>query len=280
MRYIQILSVCNGDLGNCCKEPALVPLINATRRLMETLQIIVPIILLIMISVQLFKLLVNPDEKNGLKKITNKIIAAMIIFFLPIFINITMSFMKDTESFQVAACWNIAKGMEEYQLTTKAKYNSKYDGKKNKLLINTEGKSNSSNSSSAGNGSALGQSIVNYALSFVGNRYVYGGSWSGELPYTGTDCSGFVQGVFRHHGIALSRTTSTQWADTSKYTRVSTNDIKAGDLAMYGSHVAIFTGNGNQIVHASNPRSGITITNDYRNGSSNFLGVMRIKGVY
>ena len=130
-----------------------------------------------------------------------------------------------------------------------------------------------------GQGSAKGKAIVAYAKQFVGKQYVWGGSWNGELPYTGTDCSGFVQGVFRHNGINLSRTTYTQWADKGTYTLVH-GEIKAGDLVMYDGHVAILTGNGNEIVHAKGSKWGIVVDSDYKSSSSHaILGIMRINGV-
>ncbi len=275
MKYVQILSGCNSDIGSCCSDGTLVSLIDITRKVMEIFQVIVPIVLLVMLTVQLTKLVINPDEKGGLKKITNRIIAAMIIFFLPIFINVVMSWLPETENFQVAACWKTARDINEYQQTASRQYNSKYDGKRVQLI--TQEKSNSS-STSAGNGSATGQAIVNYALQFAGNRYVYGGSWNGELPYTPTDCSGFVQGVYKHFGISLPRTTSTQ-LNARNVRRVSTSDIRAGDLCMYNGHVALFTGNGNEIIHAANSRSGIIITKDYRYSTNSFISVLRVDGV-
>lgn len=137
--------------------------------------------------------------------------------------------------------------------------------------------SDNSSNVTAGDGSVKGQDIVNYALKFVGQRYVYGGQWNGEEPYTPTDCSGFVQGVFKHHGISLQRSTSAIWADKSKYTLVSANDIRAGDLVMYDGHVGILTGNGNQLVHAATTKKGIVLANDYR--FSPVKGIMRVKGV-
>lgn len=275
MKYVQILSGCNSDIGSCCSDGTLVSLIDITRKVMEIFQVIVPIVLLVMLTVQLTKLVINPDEKGGLKKITNRIIAAMIIFFLPIFINVVMSWLPETDNFQVAACWKTARDINEYQQTASRQYNSKYDGKRVQLI--TQEKSNSS-STSAGNGSATGQAIVNYALQFAGNRYVYGGSWNGELPYTPTDCSGFVQGVYKHFGISLPRTTSTQ-LNARNVRRVSTSDIRAGDLCMYNGHVALFTGNGNEIIHAANSRSGIIITKDYRYSTNSFISVLRVDGV-
>lgn len=127
-------------------------------------------------------------------------------------------------------------------------------------------KSSSSNSSSNSDGSVIGSgdgsSIASYALQFVGNPYVYGGS---SLT-NGTDCSGFSQSVFRKFGISLPRTSRDQ-AGVGK--KISVSSARAGDLIFYArngriNHVAICIGGG-RVVHASNPSTGITTSNiNYR----------------
>ncbi len=102
-----------------------------------------------------------------------------------------------------------------------------------------------------------GSSVVNYASQFVGNPYVYGGS---SLT-NGTDCSGFVMSVYSAFGVSLPHSSS---ADRSVGYAVSTSDMQPGDIVCYSGHVAIYAGNGT-IVHASNPRTGITYGNvNYR----------------
>ena len=108
--------------------------------------------------------------------------------------------------------------------------------------------------------SDLGQQIASYAVQFVGNPYVYGGT---SLT-NGADCSGFVQSVFANFGIGLSRTAASQ---ASGGTSVSFDSLQAGDLLFYSSsgsvdHVALYIGGG-QIVHAANSASGIIISNAY-----------------
>ncbi|MFV0464781.1 MAG: NlpC/P60 family protein [Lachnospiraceae bacterium] len=102
--------------------------------------------------------------------------------------------------------------------------------------------------------------LINFAVQFVGNRYV----WGGTSLTNGADCSGFVQSVFKNYGIYLPRTSGSQ---ASAGTKVSTSEALPGDLFFYGSgsginHVAIYIGNG-QVVHASNARTGIKISNAY-----------------
>ena len=121
MNYINILN-CNSDIGSCCNDAGLAALINVVRRVVELFQIIVPILLLTMLTFQLVKLVMNPEEKNGFKKITNRILAAVIIFFIPLFVNVLMNLTMATENFQLAACWNDARNNYEYQQTAEKKY--------------------------------------------------------------------------------------------------------------------------------------------------------------
>lgn len=127
-----------------------------------------------------------------------------------------------------------------------------------KFKNTTSAKSGSSSSSSGGN-SSIYSSIVNYAMQFLGNRYV----WGGTSLTNGTDCSGFVMRIYQHFGYSLPRTSSAQAAATRT---VSAGDVRVGDLFFYGSgsvsHVALYIGNG-QIIHASNARDGIKISSAY-----------------
>ena len=103
-------------------------------------------------------------------------------------------------------------------------------------------------------GSGSGSSVVDYATQFVGNPYV----WGGTSLTNGADCSGFVQSVYSNFGVSLPRTSYEQ---QNAGTEVSYADAQPGDLICYGGHVAIYMGGG-KIVHASNSRDGIKISND------------------
>ncbi len=102
--------------------------------------------------------------------------------------------------------------------------------------------------------------VVDYATQFVGNPYV----WGGTSLTNGADCSGFVMSVMANYGVGLPHSSAAQ---ANCGTRVGLDDLKPGDLIFYGSgrrigHVAIYIGNG-QICHASNKRTGITVSNMY-----------------
>lgn len=103
--------------------------------------------------------------------------------------------------------------------------------------------------SGGGVASASGQAIVDYAYSFLGINYV----WGGNDP-SGFDCSGLTQYVYAHFGIDITRTTYTQIGQGSY---VSRDQLAPGDLVFFGygspDHVGIYVG-GNQYLHA--PQTG------------------------
>ena len=102
------------------------------------------------------------------------------------------------------------------------------------------------------------QEVVNFALQFEGNPYVYGGT---SLT-NGADCSGFVMSVFANFGYSLPRVAAAQ-CDAS--TKKDISQLEPGDLVFYGNgyidHVALYIGDG-KIIHASNAATGIKIS-DY-----------------
>ena len=102
-------------------------------------------------------------------------------------------------------------------------------------------------------GSELGKKVAKYALQFLGNRYVLGGtSLTG-----GTDCSGFTMRAYKDFGYSISRTSTTQRKDG---VGVSYADAQPGDIICYTGHVGLYIGGG-KIVHAASSKQGIIVGN-------------------
>lgn len=117
------------------------------------------------------------------------------------------------------------------------------------VIIPTGGRGGSSRPS------ATASAVLETADDYLGTRYVYGGA----TP-SGFDCSGFVQYVFRQHGVTLPRT-SRQMAGAGDRVPASLRDLRPGDLMLFAQnttidHVAIYAGN-NRIIHSSSSGSGV-----------------------
>ena len=116
------------------------------------------------------------------------------------------------------------------------------------------------------------EDLIDYAKSFLGTRYV----WGGASP-SGFDCSGFTMYVYAHFGYRMSHGASDQ---LYAFTRVSTAQRLAGDLVFFSygggdiSHVGIYLGGG-AFIHATS-NGGVKIS--YFDGyySSTYVGAVRI----
>jgi len=116
---------------------------------------------------------------------------------------------------------------------------------------------------------ALGQQIADFALSFLGTDYVYGG-----MSPSGFDCSGFSSYVYKNFGYTLTRNASGQYRDNG--VRVNKSDLSVGDLVFFSSnggasvtHVGIYIGD-SEFVHASRTGIGVVIS---RLDSTYYMGV-------
>ena len=119
----------------------------------------------------------------------------------------------------------------------------------------------------------LRREIVNYAMQFLGNRYINGGrSLAG-----GTDCSGFTCYIYADFGYSISRIPQSQFTGAGR--SIGLDVIQPGDIVCYSSnggrsctHVGVYIGDG-QIVHSANSREGVIVS------SVNFEPIIGVKNI-
>ncbi len=136
----------------------------------------------------------------------------------------------------------------------KVSYGTRYGYIRSDLMTITGGPA--AETASSGSGSSKGVQIANFALQFVGTRYVYGSA----SPSNGFDCSGLVYYTYSQFGYSLSRTASQQYKNNGYI--IDKSELQAGDLVFFSTngsrvtHVGIYIGN-NQFVHASGVGVGV-----------------------
>ncbi len=104
--------------------------------------------------------------------------------------------------------------------------------------------------------------ICDYAKKWIGTKYV----WGGNSLTKGIDCSGFVKKVYAQFGYTTPRVSRDM---AKKYTKISIDELKPGDLIFYGrvkdnyiNHVGIYIGNG-KVIHSSTNYNGVAISSMY-----------------
>ena len=68
MELVQILD-CSTTLNNCCSSFATANILDITRKIFDLIQMIVPIILILMSTIQFVQLTINPELKDGFRRV-------------------------------------------------------------------------------------------------------------------------------------------------------------------------------------------------------------------
>ena len=95
--------------ADACSDYALANILSLTQTAFQIICVAVPIILIISIIITIISIVTNPDQKGIIKKIIVKVVAALIVFFLPTLVNILMGWLPDNEDgINITSCWQKA----------------------------------------------------------------------------------------------------------------------------------------------------------------------------
>lgn len=167
------------DIASVCSDSALAVLLPIARRILTFIQIIGPLLCIISLTVSFISLMMNPDEKKEPAKIKNKIIALVLLFFIPTIVNAVMWQLDDSTEF--SRCWRYGTTVVNdgnNSITTDPNGQTKV----NPAIINPDeyekGTSQSSNGSNSGTRS--GANLIMIGDSRVVQTYAYlSNDWNG-----------------------------------------------------------------------------------------------------
>ena len=83
-------------MGSLCLQPFFLRIIYIIGRIINIVKFVVPIVLIIRVAIDMYRHVINPEDKEGLSKIKNKIIASIVIFLTPTIISLLYSFIEKT----------------------------------------------------------------------------------------------------------------------------------------------------------------------------------------
>lgn len=89
---------------NQCGDPGLAHILGIIKSVLGLIQMIGPIVAIVSIIINLIKLMSSPEEKKYKNLIRNWLIALVMLFILPVIVNVVMSLFDD--SFKISSCWN------------------------------------------------------------------------------------------------------------------------------------------------------------------------------
>lgn len=271
MKYILMADMtCVEDISSCCSDYGIAYYLFIIKKVLDIIHIVVPMILIIMITIDFVKMVLNPDDpqKKKSKSLFNKFFSAIFIFFVPFVINLLFNLI-DGFGVEISGCWKAAEEIVN-QMENTEEYNS--DTGENSSSSNYASNSAGSNKvNSNDSNKTKGEKIVNYALRFVGNPYVYGGN---SLT-NGCDCSHFVYLVLKNVGVYNGEyAVANAWANKGKPVSGGLKNAQAGDVIVYNGHIGIYDGK-KYLIEAKGTKYGITHDRKPEQCSKTLLAVRR-----
>ena len=246
------------DIASTCNDSALAVILPIARRVLTFIQIIGPILCIISLTISFVNLIINPEEKKEPNKIKNKIIALVLLFFIPTIVNAVMGILDDSTEF--SRCWrhggaivNDGNNSIVTDPNSKTKVNpSAYNQSDYEKGVPQEKSDNKESSNSTKS------SIVYIGDSRVAQAYAYlSGDWNapdlskgGVHDYDGTKFIGeSSMGLDWLKSAAISKAEPYFKSGTSVVISLGVNDLYNADnyISYINDNVGTWTKNGSKV---------------------------------
>ena len=225
-----------------CEDPAILNLILFIKSLIEMISMVVPIILIVMVTIDLVKIMMgNSDKalKSATKSMLNRIIAAVIVFFVPTIVNIVLVNVEE-DRVEKSACWTNATEakIEYYSQIYEANKASEKQKKQEQILANNKKRDKEDQERKKkivprekSSGSASGNSLAEVAYNELGNSGTKYKNWYGMNSEW---CAVFVSWAIAHTptkgaSSTACKNTSSSGSDKCVYTK----DISIKSAVVY-----------------------------------------------
>jgi len=119
------------NITSTCGDSILIPFLSILKNFLNIIHIIVPLLLILSVTLSITKLMQDPDDKKAPKKIINSVIAIVLIFFLPVFLDVVVNLTGEEES--ISNCLNI----NQSQNNISSSYQEINEGDKKKIISGT-----------------------------------------------------------------------------------------------------------------------------------------------
>lgn len=224
-----------------CEEPAILNLILFVKGILELLCIVIPIVLIVMVSIELLKIVFDASDKtikSASKGILNKVIATVVIFFVPTIVNLILKNLNEM-NVQQTACWANANTatIAHYQQIKEARELSELQEKQATILANNKAReeADQERKDNIVKKSALGEKLVEVAEKELGKNHK---TYTDFYGFANEWCAMFVFWVTAHTPVngSASACTSANGSDNCVFKKYI--NVKSAVVYQYAQWIA------------------------------------------
>ena len=136
MIFLYLLD-CVSDIKSCCNDYGLANILASIKEALNIIHIIVPILLILSLAIGFIQLMINPDDKKKPKMVFIKIFSAVIVFFLPYLVNLSLSLL-DGDGYQLGACWKSSEELKKEMENRENIFIPTTDKQKQSFILNSD----------------------------------------------------------------------------------------------------------------------------------------------